>query len=66
MSGVQTLCILFSPQLKLFACVCVCVFEQLVEVNSEAVNNKSVEEITRLLKGLPNSPVQLTLSPPNQ
>jgi C-terminal processing protease CtpA/Prc len=37
------------------------VFEQLVEVNNEAVNNKSVEEITRLLKGVPNTPVTLTL-----
>jgi len=35
----------------------------LVAVNNEDVRSKTVEEITRLIKGTPNSPVKLTLLP---
>jgi hypothetical protein len=50
-----------------FACVCVCVciyvLEQLITVNNEDVRDKTVEEITRLLKGKPGSSVTLVLRP---
>jgi hypothetical protein len=72
MSGVLSLYILFSLTQIVCMCVCVCVcvcvyvLEQLVAVNDEHVRNKTVEEITRLCKGTPNSLVKLTLLPPNQ
>jgi hypothetical protein len=65
MSGVQTLHILFSLTeiVCMFVCVWVYVLEQLVTVDGQDVRRKTVEEITKLLKGTPNTPVKLTLLP---
>ena len=67
MSGVQALSIFFSLSQIVCMCMCVYVLEQLVQVDGVNVTSKTVEEITRLLKGPPNSPVKLTLViPPTQ
>ncbi len=47
----------------MFVCVWVYVLEQLVTVDGQDVRRKTVEEITKLLKGTPNTPVKLTLLP---
>ena len=62
------MCILFSLTQIVCMCVCVCVYvlEQLFAVNDEDVRSKTVEEITTLIKGMPNSPVKLTLLLPSQ
>ena len=44
--------------------VCLFVLEQLVQVDDEDVRSKSAPEITRLLKGVPGSPVKLVLLRP--